>query len=344
MRVPLSVVLLAVCIWAAADDGVPVDSVVAAVRTSIAKKRKDAVTAAALDQVQLAQHLEDRVIEILESEGAGPQTLGALQRLRDASRFLPAPPDPPKGMMPPPPPSAGEESQAWQNATDKARDYIHTLPDFICSETIYRWADPTGNEKWQPAPTVVADLTFFDRQEHYQVKTVDGKPSDKSLPELNGAISAGEFGSMMATIFKPDSETERRWDHWTVLRKRPASVFFFRIAASHHPHELWYRTGPGKMIKTVVGLHGYVYLDPENGSVTRISTIVEDIPAAFPVQRSNTVLDYDYADVGGTLYLLPMRAEVRMDAGELQSLNAVEFHKYRKFGADTSVSFGKDGK
>jgi hypothetical protein len=342
MRVPLSaVVLLAVCLWAIAGDGVPVDSVVAAVRTSIARKHKDADTAAAIDKLKLAQHLEDRVIEILESEGAGPQTLGALQRLRDASRLLPAPPDPPGGMKPPPPPSSGEDQQVWQAAAGKARDYTRSLPDFVCSETIYRWTDPTRSENWQHSPTVVADLTFFDRKEHYQVKTVDGKPSDLPLPEVEGAISAGEFGTMLATIFEPASATDHRWDHWTILRTRPASVYFYRIATSHHPHEVWYRIGPGKALKAVAGLHGYIYIDPQTGSVTRISAAAEDIPADFPVHESNTVLDYDFADVGGRLYLLPLRAEVRIDSRDMLSLNAVEFHGYRKFGADATVSYGK---
>jgi hypothetical protein len=146
---------------------------------------------------------------------------------------------------------------------------------------------------------------------------------------------------MLATVFGTASETGYRWDHWTTLRKRPTSVYFFRVTASHHPHELWFRTGPGKAIKAVVGLHGYVYIDRETDRVTRISAVAEDIPAGFPVQRSSTVLDYDYADIGGTRYLLPLRAEVRIDAGKLQSLNAVEFQKYRKFRADASVSFDK---
>jgi hypothetical protein len=341
MRTRWRAVFCAVCIVAIAGEGVSVDSVVAAVRASIGKKHKDAGTAEALDKMKLAQHLEDRVIEILESEGAGPQTLGALQRMRDASRLLPAPPNPPPGMTPPPPPSSVEERQLWQATTAKSRDYSRSLPDFICSETIHRWADPTGQEAWQPSPTVVADVTYFDQKENYKVLTVDGKPSDKPLPEVEGASSQGEFGSMLATVFGTASETGYRWDHWTTLRKRPTSVYFFRVTASHHPHELWFRTGPGKAIKAVVGLHGYVYIDRETDRVTRISAVAEDIPAGFPVQRSSTVLDYDYADIGGTRYLLPLRAEVRIDAGKLQSLNAVEFQKYRKFRADASVSFDK---
>jgi hypothetical protein len=341
MRICCSAAFLAVCLGAVAGESVTVDTVVAAVRASIGKKHKDAGMSEALDKMKLAQHLEDRVIEILESEGAGPQTLGALQRMRDASRLLPAPPDPPPGMSPPPPPSSAEEQRLWQATAGKSRDYSRSLPDFICSETIHRWADPTGTENWQPWPTVVADVTYFEQKENYKVLSVDGKRSDKSLQELEGAVSQGEFGSMLATIFHPGAETDYRWNHWTTLRKRPTSVFFFRITAAHRPHKLRFRTGPGNSVEAVVGLHGYIYIDRETESVTRISAAAEDIPAGFPVQTSSTTLDYGYADIGGTPYLLPLRAEIRMDAGKLQSLNSVEFQKYRKFRADAVVSFDK---
>ena len=339
-----SALLFVICLGAIASDAVPVDSVVAAVRTSLTGNRKDGAIAAELDKMKLTQYLEDRVIEILESEGAGPQTLGALQRMRDSSRLLPPPPDPPPGMTPPPPLASAEEHRVWQAAAGKALDYNRLLPDFICSESIHRWADATGHEDWQPFPPIVADLTYFDGKENYKLQSIGGKPSGNSLADVDGATSQGEFGSMLATIFHPGSQTEYRWDHWTMLRKRPTSVYFFRIAASHHPHELWFKIAPDKVIKTVSGLHGYVYVDEETNSVLRISATAEDIPAAFPVQRSSTVLDYDYAEIGGTRYLLPLRAEVRIDTKSLQSLNAVEFQNYRKFHSDASVSFGKEGK
>jgi hypothetical protein len=72
----------------------------------------------------------------------------------------------------------------------------------------------------------------------------------------------------------------------------------------------------------------------------RIAEDDEDIPAGFPIQRSTVVLDYDYADVGGRRFLLPLRSETRMDAGQLQNLNSVEFQAYRKFASDATVKFG----
>ena len=334
-------VLVAVCFWALAEDATSVNSMVAAVRNSIAKKHKDAETAAALDKMKLSQHLQDRVLEILESEGAGPQTLGALQRLRDRSRLLPEPPDPPPGMVSPPPPSFAEEHEVWQATAVRSLEYTRSLPDFICTESIHRWTDSDGQEEWQPAPTVVADLTFFEHKEQYKIVSVDGKPADSSFTQVGGAMSQGEFGAILATIFKPASDTDYRWDHWTILRKRPTYVYFFRIAAAHGPYRLHFGAAGGENAVATVGQHGYLYIDRESRGVTRISVDAEDIPADFPIRKSSAILDYGYADIGGRQFLLPLHVEVRIEAGTLRNLNSVEFQKYRKFSADANVNFGQ---
>jgi hypothetical protein len=341
MRVGPIVALMAAGLWLGADGGASVNSVVATVRSAIRKKHRDADVAAALDKMKLAERLEDRVIEELESEGAGPQTLGALQHMRDQSRLLEPPAGPPPGMIPPPAPSAVEEYRVWQDTRSNSLDYTESLPDFICTETIHRWTDPEGNENWQAAPTIVAELTFFERKESYQAIAVAGQPAaGESILDVGGATSQGEFGTMLATIFNPALETEYRWDHWTTLRKRPTYVYRFRISNAHGPHRLRFGVEGKGQVTIAVGLDGYVYIDRESNRVTRISEEDRDIPAGFPVQKATTVLDYDYGAIGGRQYLLPLRAEVRVDVGKLQSLNTVEFQAYRKFASDATVKFG----
>jgi hypothetical protein len=341
MRFRVSALLFAVCFWAVAAGGVPVDSVVATVRTSLHKKRKDAELASTLAKITVAERLDDRVIEILESEGTGPQALGALQHLRDITQSLPEPAAPPAGMTPPPPPSAEDEHRVWTATREKALVYTQSLPDFVCTETIRRWSDPNGHEAWHATPTVTADLRFFDKKEHYQLIAVDGRASNKSLFDVGGTISEGEFGSLLGMIFTPASETDYRWDHWTVLRKRPTFVFFYRIAASHRPHHLAYQSDDQALVSADVAQRGFVYIDQETNAVTRIVEEADEIPADFPVRKARGVIDYDYADIAGARFLLPVRAEIRMDAGQAQTLNSVEFAHYRKFGAASDIKYGR---
>ena len=43
--------------------------------------------------------------------------------------------------------------------------------------------------------------------------------------------------------------------------------------------------------------------------------------------------------IGDQTHLLPLKADVRMRSSKLLTKNLVEFHLYRKFGADTSITF-----
>jgi hypothetical protein len=118
-------------------------------------------------------------------------------------------------------------------------------------------------------------------------------------------------------------------------------VYSFRISAAHIPHHLWFGAPGRGGITVAVGQRGYIYIDRETGRVTRIAEEAENIPPDFPVQKAGTVLDYDYADVGGRRFLLPLRAEVRVDANNVQTLNTVEFQAFRKFSSEATVSFGE---
>ena len=64
-----------------------------------------------------------------------------------------------------------------------------------------------------------------------------------------------------------------------------------------------------------------------------------DIPSSFPIQVAKNQLDYDYTEISGVTFLLPLRAEMRMREGRLMMRNDIEFRNYRKFGSDTSITF-----
>ncbi|MEK7407927.1 MAG: hypothetical protein AAB225_22885 [Acidobacteriota bacterium] len=51
------------------------------------------------------------------------------------------------------------------------------------------------------------------------------------------------------------------------------------------------------------------------------------------------MLDYDFTDIAGGQYWLPLRAVVRMREGKRLAKNEVEFRLYRKFAAEAVVTF-----
>jgi hypothetical protein len=153
-------------------------------------------------------------------------------------------------------------------------------------------------------------------------------------------VTEGEFGSTLAAIFDPATRTEFRWDHWTTLRKRPAHVFTFRISVEHSTYRMAFgRRAGARESNVVTGQHGAVYVDADTGQVVRIVSDSDSIPPDFPVRSATTALDYGFVDVGDRQYLLPLRAEVRMATDFLRVRNLVEFHGYRKFAGESTITF-----
>jgi hypothetical protein len=79
--------------------------------------------------------------------------------------------------------------------------------------------------------------------------------------------------------------------------------------------------------------------------VLRIEQGTINMPKLFPFDTVETVTDYEFIPLAaGAKYLLPADAEVLscVRGTSMCSRNRLEFRNYRKFGAESSITF--DGK
>jgi hypothetical protein len=334
--VRLVLLIIGTSVWAAA--GSSVNDVVALVRSAIEHKRPDAQVAKALHKMDLMERLDGRVVEELESAGAGPMTVAALEQMRTASQRLKKPSAQPQ-FASPPEPSPQEQVSIIAEARKIGLVYSSSLPDFICTEVIRRYLDPNGKESWKLHDTLTVDLSFFKQHEEYKLLAINNRPTYKSYESAGGQVSEGEFGSLLGEVFQPASKTDFVWDHWTTLRKRPAYVFFFRVSTFDSNFTLEFRTRL-RTEKVVTGARGFVYVDRDTHMVMRIAREAESLPRDFPVQQASSSVDYGFTEVGGRPYLLPLRAASQMQHLELRSRNEVEFQRYRKFSGEANISFG----
>jgi len=309
------------------------------VRSSIKLKHPDKQMGEYLRKVQLTEKLDDRTIETLLGEGIGPKTLEALKIMRDATENFQKPqvlpPKPTAPVIPPPPVS--EVNRVIDKSREYALAYDKGLPNFICIQVTRRFFDPAGLELWNKLDTITAKLSYFDHQEAKQVMFVNDKYTDIDYTKLGGgATSTGEFGSLMREIFEPTSEALFGWERWATLRGRLHYVINYRVLQSRSKWTIHHGTS-GQQI--VPAYHGLVYVDKDYLSVSRIVMEAENIPADFPVQMAKTQLDYDFTDIGGQPFLLPLRSELRMRDGKVLVKNEAEFRTYRKFGTESSITF-----
>jgi hypothetical protein len=336
MRLRLQFAFLTACLILAAQRRASLSDLVTHVRNELRRNRSDSRIAKDLHTVELSERLDDRIIEILQSEGAGPETVAQLLLMRDRSRGLPRPAMP---VIPEPPaPSPAEKVQIWDAAHNNAVSYTESLPNFICSEVVRRYIDPNRKGSWKLEDTLALKLTYFDRREEYKLMTVNNRATNLSYDQMRGAITEGEFGSMLAAIFALKARTNRDWDHWTLLRSRPTHVYTFAIATANSDYQITSGTVRGEN-RVRVGQHGYIYIDDASKSVVRLTAVADQFPADFDVQKVNLVLDYDFTDVGGNRYLLPLHSETTLSAPPFEHRNETDFLQYRKFSADTTITY-----
>jgi hypothetical protein len=307
------------------------------VRSSVELRHPDKSVAEYLKKLKLSERLEERTIIELQAAGAGPRTVEALRALEEASRKLP----PAKAVKPVPepaaipPPSRAEQERILKEVQQYALNYVRRLPDFICTQVTRRYVDPTGLEFWQQQDTITARLTYFEQKEEYKLLLVNGVLTDRPYESLGGATSTGEFGSLMREIFEPETEAAFRWERWATLRGRRVHVFSYRVA---QPRSKW-RVSYERTQEITPAYQGLIYVDGDTLTVMRITLEAAEIPPAFPIQQASTVLDYDYTNIGGREYVLPLRAVVRMRKGKFLTKNEVEFRLYRKFEAEAIITF-----
>lgn len=326
--------LLAVLLAASAARAETVGELVRSVRDALAAQRSDSEIATIVEQTRLTERLEDSVIEQLQSEGAGPRAVERLEWLREDSTLLPKAPTVALFDAPPPPPSE-EQTRLIEKARAIALAYTAALPDFLCTETVRRYVRPKG-VPWQVKDSFTMAVSYTGKGEAYQLLTIDGRPTNRSLEDVGGFQSEGEFGSQLRHIFRPESQARFTWQRWTNLRGRRLAVFSFRIEAKNSEYTL--NNGRRRL---TLGVIGTVYLDTETAVAVRVTAGSDRISSDWPVRATHSLLDYEESEVAGRRYLLPHRVDLRVTLRDSQLRSLMEFTGYRKFSADTSVTFEK---
>lgn len=318
------------------------DQVVTFIRSSIQLHHDDRKVAEYVKKIKLKDKLDDRKVEELQGLGAGPRTVAALRELSESSSALPeAPPPPPVAPRPTiPPPDSVEQAEILHEIIENARNYAKTLPDYMCLQVTRRRFDPSKTENWRMLDTIQEQLSYVDHKESYKVVMYNGHSiADAQHGSFGGATSSGEFGSIYTEIFAPETAADFEWDHWATLRGKRMYVFAFKVPESRS-HYTIYSEEAHRTITS--GYHGLIYADRDTKMVMRFKMECDTIPPDFPVKDVALDVNYDYTDIAGHQYVLPLKTELHSrDVHELV-WNEAEFHLYRKFGSESSITFESD--
>ena len=158
-------------------------------------------------------------------------------------------------------PLEAEQASLLEQAREAAIRYSDSLPDFICTEMVRRTQDQQGNGRWRSIDTLTVKLSYFGHREDYKLMAIDGKPTMLEFQYVGGAVSTGEFGTRLYSVFDPRSRGEFRWKGWTTLRKRRVARFSYRIARENSIYRIQYGSVPVGPNAIIVAYHGEVYVD-----------------------------------------------------------------------------------
>ena len=309
------------------------------VRSSISQGLTDKEVSKYLRKQKLNFGLTEPLIEEFVGWGIGPKTLNVLRDLKPGTEGLPVPKvNTSSGpvLRQPPPPSEEEQRRIIEEARRNALEYTDGLPDFVCLQITRRFVDPNGLEMdWLKYDEIKTRVSYFENHENYEVMSVNNKVTSRTMLELGGAISTGEFGSMLAELFSPSTEAEFRWARHSLLRGH--GVYVFHLYVPRH-RSRWQISFQGER-KLIAGYRGLVYIDKETERVLRVVTKADDMPADFPIQEAQQRLDYDLTDISGREFLLPLKAQMRMRRGRTLTRNNTEFRLYRKFSVEATITF-----
>ena len=337
LRLPGLILLLALAAFA--QRAMTVNQVVTFIKNQIKANGDDRATADFLHKIKLTERLDERTVEDLQGQGAGPRTVAALKLLAAESAGLPAPAPPAAAAAPPPPPpppSAKEQAEVLEAMRDYARNYTKNLPNYICVQTTHKRQEHPG---YGVVTQVVQELlTFFDKQEKYTVEAIDGR-SVRGVDHLKvgGVVSSGEFGSMMSNIFDPESGAEFAWDNWHTVRGKRMYAFAYHIDRQHGYSML----DVDSHREYTSAYKGLVYADPDTKAITVITLDTVGIPADFPIHEVQIRLDYDLIKIGDQAFMLPYHYQLDSKANASDTTaSEADFKLYRKYGAEASITFG----
>lgn len=253
--------------------------------------------------------------------------------------------------------TAPDPATALQSVRAAALAWSGKLPDFICTQTTRRdvWntdgsiglgtgisgVGPIGsapNPAGRSGQEITEHVTYIDQKENYQVIAIDGrKVSGVTHLQLQGAITAGEFGSALHDIFDPASRTTFTPGRTASVHGRRAWVFGFRVPSDHGNIVILHE--PDREIE--VPYSGQIFVDPAGLDVLRIHSVL-DLPSGLPLLHAETTVEYRLVTIAGRKYNLPWHSEVRLQDLTSTYVNTIDFRHYHEFVAETKI-LGENG-
>ena len=242
-------------------------------------------------------------------------------------------------------PSEKESAEVLSKARAVTLTAVEEMPDFVVKQQIARSAAYAGTNNFRNLDRLIVAVSYrAEGREEYRILSRNGitetNPQLKqSYEEAGGTSSTGEFVTVLAKIFKPESETKFEIADTDVIRGRRALVYDYSIVRDKAKQII---TVAGAFDDTAItGMKGRVWVDRENFRVLRVESSATEIPEGFRIRAANRTIDYDWVTISDEKYLLPSLSDVRLTSKEdkrmFETRNLIRFKDYQKYGSEVKI-------
>lgn len=239
-------------------------------------------------------------------------------------------------------PSDKEAAEVLDKARQSTLDALADMPDFAVKQQVQRSAAYAGTNNFRNLDRLVVAVSYrSDGREEYKVLSLNGVAQNnaqakQTYEEVGGTSSTGEFVTVLAKIFKPESETAFAAVDTDLVNQRRAIIFEFAIDRDKAQQRI---TASGYLTdSTITGMKGKIWIDRENFRVLRVETGATEIPENFPIRSADRTIDYEWVNIGDEKHLLPSLSDVRLtfrESGQMfETRNLIRFKDYQKFGTE----------
>jgi len=242
-------------------------------------------------------------------------------------------------------PDEKESTEILAKSREATLTAVEEMPDFVVKQQIARSAAYAGTNNFRSLDRLIVAVSYrADGREEYRVLSRNGilenNPKAKqTYEEVGGTSSTGEFVTVLAKIFKPDSDTKFELIDTDVIRSRRALVFDYSIERDKAKQII---VASGSFDDTAItGMKGRIWIDRENFRVLRVESSATEIPEGFRIRAANRTIDYDWVTIADEKYMLPTLSDVRLTSKESRQMfetrNVIRFKDYQKYGSEVKI-------
>jgi hypothetical protein len=197
--------------------------------------------------------------------------------------------------------------------------------------------EQSRSEGFVAQDVVSAKVVYEDGKEDYRGIMVGGKHTNKSMRDLGGTTSTGEFASTLRSLFSGRVNAEFKFVQSSTVGKTAVAVYDLKVTL---PRSDWEIQIGGQRLHPAYS--GSVWVDKATAEVRHIEIQADNIPKNFPGDTEAMTVDYEPVRLGSSnTFLLPVHSENLgcFRGTSICDKNAIDFRDYHKYSGESSVEF-----